>query len=466
MIYENLFASAGEKHIKAGLIGSGTYGISLLMQVQSISRLDIPIVCDRDPEVAKDACRRAGFPEEKTVVCDNRKKLLQALEKGQCGIVDNPELVVDAPIDVLVECTGNPEAGARHAELAIQHGKHVAMVSKETDAVIGPILCKLADQAGIIYTPVDGDQHGLLIGLVSWARSIGLDIVCGGKARPYDFVYDEAGRTVSNGVDHIVIPEEGFEALQRIQPEKARSIYEKRRNLFKQWPQIAEADLCESVIAANATGLLADTPCMHAPIIRTVEIPEVLCPKEEGGILNKKGVIDVINCLRRADEAGLGGGVFLIFHCQNNDAWNFVKEKGLLSNHRGTCGVIYRPYHLLGVETPLSILCAELLNISTGSLSYKPLMDLAGEAINDIKAGTRIADSHAHDDALLKPLIVPAVPMGSSNHLPYYMATGNRVKKDVPAGTLLTYDMIEAPPESRLWEMRQEQDRVFKTKVR
>ena len=464
MIYENLFASAGAKHIKAGLIGSGTYGISLLMQVQSISRLDIPVVCDRDPDVAKDACRRAGIPEEKTVICDNREKLLHALEKGQCGIVDNPELVVDAPIHVLVECTGNPEAGARHAELAFQHGKHVAMVSKETDAVIGPILCKLANQAGVIYTPVDGDQHGLLIGLVSWARSIGLDVVCGGKARPDDFVYDEASRTVSNGVDNMVITEDGFQALQRIQSEKARSIYEKRRNLFKQWPQIAEADLCESVIAANATGLLADTPDMHAPILRTVEIPEVLCPRAEGGILKNKGVIDVITCLRRADEAGLGGGVFLIFHCQNNDAWDFVKAKGMLSNHRGTCGAIYRPYHLLGVETPLSILCVGLLNISTGSLCYKPLMDLVGVAINDIKAGTLIADSHAHDDAMLKPLIVPAVSVGGSSHLPYYMATGNRVKKDVPAGTLLTCDMITAPRESRLWEMRQEQDRVFQTK--
>ena len=389
MIYENLFASAGEKHIKAGLIGSGTYGISLLMQVQSISRLDIAVVCDRDPEVAKDACQRAGIPEGKTIVCDNRKKLLQVLEKGQCGIVDNPELVVDTPIDVLVECTGNPEAGARHAELAIQHGKHVAMVSKETDAVIGPILCKLADQAGVIYTPVDGDQHGLLIGLVSWARSIGLDIVCGGKARPDDFIYDDAGRSVSNGVDHMVIPAEEFPAIQRIQPEKTRSIYEKRRHLFKHWPQIAEADLCESVIAANATGLFADTPDMHAPILRTVEIPEVLCPKEEGGILNNKGVIDVITCLRRADEAGLGGGVFLVFDCQNNDAWDFVKEKGMLSNHRGTCGAIYRPYHLLGIETPLSILNAgpgfDIVDCDTSKIHKGFVTQAAGGDIQQLR---------------------------------------------------------------------------------
>jgi predicted homoserine dehydrogenase-like protein len=461
MIYENLFASQSEKQIKAGLIGTGTYGISLLMQTQFISRLDIVAVCDKDPELAEAACRQAGISEDKIVIYDSRKKLLQALEKEKCAITDNPELVIEAPIDVLVECTGNPEAGARHAELAIQNGKHVAMVTKETDAVIGPILCKLADQAGVIYTPVDGDQHGLLIGLVSWAKSIGLDVVCGGKARPYDFVYDEARRTVSNGVEDLVISKEEVQALQKIQPQEARSIYEIRRNLFRQWPQIAEADLCESVIAANATSLLVDTPSLHAPIVRTVEIPEVLCPKEEGGILSKKGVIDVITCLRHEDEAGLGGGVFLVFSCKNDDAWEFVKDKGLLTNHRGTCGVVYRPYHLLGVETPISILCAGLLNLSTGSLSYKPRADLVGKAKKDLKAGSSLQFDRGKSGDLFEHLIVPFAPIDKDRPIPFYMAVGNQLKADVPAGSILTCGMIKEPENSRLWDLRKQQDRVF-----
>lgn len=461
MIYENLFERIDNKCIRAGIIGTGTYGISLLAQAQSIPRLDIPVVCDRDPETAQRACRRAGIPEEKIAICSSRKKLLQALEKEKCAIADNPELVMEAPIDVLVECTGNPEAGARHAELAIQNGKHVAMVTKETDAVIGPILCKLADQAGVIYTPVDGDQHGLLIGLVSWAKSIGLDVVCGGKARPYDFVYDEARRTVSNGVEDLVISKEEVQALQKIQPQEARSIYEIRRNLFRQWPQIAEADLCESVIAANATSLLADTPSLHAPIVRTVEIPEVLCPKEEGGILSKKGVIDVITCLRREDEAGLGGGVFLVFSCKKDDAWEFVKDKGLLTNHRGTCGVVYRPYHLLGVETPISILCAGLLNLSTGSLSYKPRADLVGKTKKDLKAGSSLQFDRGKSGDLFEHLIVPFAPIDKDSPIPFYMAVGNQLKADVPAGSILTCGMIKEPENSRLWDLRKQQDRVF-----
>ena len=48
MIYESLFEQTGNKQIKAGLIGTGTYGISLLAQTQRISRLNIPVICDQD----------------------------------------------------------------------------------------------------------------------------------------------------------------------------------------------------------------------------------------------------------------------------------------------------------------------------------------------------------------------------------------------------------------------------------
>ena len=225
MIYEQLFNRAGNRPIYAGIVGTGTYGISLLAQTQLIPRLEIPVVCDRDPETALQACIRAGISVERIKICSNDRKILQAMEKGHIVIAENYELLMQIPLDVVVECTGNPESGARHAELAIRHGKHVAMVTKETDAVIGPILCKLADQAGIIYTPVDGDQHGLLIGLVSWAKSIGLDVVCGGKARPYDFVYNQKKRTVRNGIEEMVIPRKEIETLQRIQKHEVRNIY-------------------------------------------------------------------------------------------------------------------------------------------------------------------------------------------------------------------------------------------------
>jgi predicted homoserine dehydrogenase-like protein len=62
-------------------------------------------------------------------------------------------------------------------------------------------------------------------------------------------------------------------------------------------------DVSEMGIAANATGLMPDTPELHHPVLRTVELPEVLCPEEDGGILQRRGAIEVISCLRTEHEA-------------------------------------------------------------------------------------------------------------------------------------------------------------------
>jgi predicted homoserine dehydrogenase-like protein len=461
MIYEKLFKQTADKPINAGLIGTGTYGISLLAQARCIPLLEISVVCDRDPETARQACSRAGISIENLRICSNTREILLAMENGQCVIAENYGLLMDVPLDVIVECTGSPEAGARHAELAIKHGKHVAMVNKEADAVVGPMLSRLAGKAGVIYTPVDGDQHGLLIGLVSWAESLGLEVVCGGKARPYDFVYDENTGEVTNGLETVKLSMEEKKTLGKIQPGQTGRVIEARRNILQELPQVAEADLCESVIAANSTGLLPDMPSMHAPIVRITEIADVLSREDEGGILKNRGVIDLVTCLRREDEAGMGGGVFLVFSCKKDDAWKFVREKGLLTNHLGTCGVVYRPYHLLGVETPISILCAGLLNLSTGSLSYEPRLDLVAKTREDLKAGSTLEFDRGKSGNLFEHLIVPASSIDNHNPIPLYMAKGNQLKADVSAGSILTCGMIEAPACSRLWELRKQQDLAF-----
>ena len=93
------------------------------------------------------------------------------------------------PADIIVEATGQPEAAASIAYLALTNGYHVAMVTKEADIIVGPYLSRIAAQAGRFITPVDGDQPSLLIGLMSWAKLLGLDILAAGKSSEYDFIY-------------------------------------------------------------------------------------------------------------------------------------------------------------------------------------------------------------------------------------------------------------------------------------
>ena len=459
MIYQHLFDRVKEKRIvRAGLIGSGQYGTAVITQARYIPLLEIPIVADVDPQAARLAYHHAGITDNEIVLCDSRGGAMRAMESGKFVIVEDPMLLLNTPIDVIVEATGVSEAGARHAYEAIQHGVHVAMINKETDSVIGPILKHLADSAGVVYTPVDGDQHGLLIGLVLWARSLGLEVLSGGKARNAECIYDPEVRTVSCGRSTVTVTEADTWALDRIPDGMANRYISARREILATLPRTANSDLGEMTIAANATGLMPDTPALHLPVTRISEIPEVLCPVEEGGILQTKGAIEIVTCLRKTDEAGLGGGVFIVVSCENDYSRMILTTKGLIPNSRGSAAVIYRPYHLCGVETPISILSAALLNVPTGAATIQPHVDLVAKSTRQLKAGTILGGDHSPD---IDASILPASPVANGNPLPLHLLDGVRLSKDVAAGILITQEMVNTPSDSLLWSLRRQQDAHF-----
>ena len=459
MIYHHLFDQVkGKRTVRAGLIGSGHYGTAVITQARYIPLLEIPIIADVDPQAARLAYYHAGITDDDMALCDNRSDVIRTIESGKFVIVEDPMLLMDTPIDVVVESTGVPEAGARHAYEAIGHGKHVAMINKETDAVIGPILQHLADKAEVVYTPVDGDQHGLLIGLVLWARSLGLEVLAGGKARNNECIYDPEAQTVSCGRSAVSVNESDAWALDRIPDGEANRYISTRREILASLPKTSNSDLGEMTVAANATGLMPDIPELHLPVVRISEIPEVLCPVEEGGILETKTAIEIVTCLRGVDDAGLGGGVFIVVSCENDYSRSILTTKGLIPNSRGSTAVIYRPYHLCGVETPISILSAALLNVPTGAATVQPHVDLVAKSNCELKAGTILGGGHSSD---IDAAILPASPIAEGNPLPLYLLTGSRLSRDVAAGTLITQDMVDSPSDSLIWSLRRQQDAHF-----
>jgi predicted homoserine dehydrogenase-like protein len=201
-------------------------------------------------------------------------------------VVDDASLLMDLPVDIVVEATGVAEDGARHAEAAIVHGKHVAMVNKEADVVVGPILKRMADGAGLVYTAVDGDQHGLLIALVEWARLLGLEVLAGGKARNAEAVLEEGEPALlRSGRQRISLSKEQSGALEPMPTGQAEAYVRRRAPILQDLSPPGGYDLVEMGIAANATGLLPDTESLHCPLVRTREIPEALCRRDHGGIL-------------------------------------------------------------------------------------------------------------------------------------------------------------------------------------
>jgi predicted homoserine dehydrogenase-like protein len=467
LIYHHLFEHRRKQEsVSMGLIGTGHFGTAVITQSVDLPYLKVPIVADRNLDAARLAYQQAGIPNELVVVADTRQGALTAMEKGQYVIVQDPMLLMDLPLDVIAESTGIPEAGALHAFEAIRHGKHVAMINKETDSVVGPILNHMAQQAGLVYTPVDGDQHGLLMGLVAWARTIGLEVVAAGKARDGEFIHDRETGTVYIEADGITIhetasvkvdPKDAW-ALEPMEAGQAKKYVDARKEILASLPQAGGFDLCEMVIAANATGLVPDIPELHQPILRIPEIPEALCPRTEQGIFTHRGVMEAVTCFRYKHEAGMGGGVYIVVACKNDYSRMIINTKGQIPNSLGTTALIYRPYHLCGVETSISVMTAGLLGLSTGSEEYLPRFDMVQTATRDMTAEEILGDDH---DLSLKASLIPAFRLSESSPLPAHLLNGKRLKRDIPAGTLITTDMVEIPADSSLWELRLEQDKVF-----
>ena len=460
MIYNQLFAQF-DRTVRVGVIGTGHYATALITQSQVIDHLHVPVVCDMNPDAAQRAYDHAGLDSDNTVICETTQQAADAMESSKPVILTDAMAMMDLPLDVIVESTGVPAAGAKHALEAIKHGKHVAMVSKETDIIVGPILKHKADQAGLVYTAVDGDQHGLLMSLVQWARSLGLEVLSGGKSLEFDHVYDPDTNAIAWSKGNIQIPDEHRDIFNPKKPENASEYVSARREVLGELGAIAGYDITEMAIAANATGLQPDIDTLHYPVVSIPEIPQVLAPKEDGGILSKRGVIDCVSCLRRPYEAGMGGGVFIVVSCENDYSRYILTSKGLIPNKKETTALIYRPYHLCGVETPITALVAGLLNMPTGATNYLPSYDVVARAKETLKAGDEIGNDHSKN---VEYLMRPASALAPNNPIPFHLASGNALTTDVPEGEIITASAITAPSDTTLWDLRRKQDAHFLSK--
>jgi predicted homoserine dehydrogenase-like protein len=460
MYLETLQRSAQDRTVRALVIGAGEYGFSFVAQSRRTTGLTVSAIHARRAERGVAAFKHAGLPDDAIVICDDLATAKAALETGKAVVSGDALMLMQLPVDIVVESTGAPEAAAVHADAALRHGKHVAMVSKEPDSVVGPLFHRKAKAAGLVYTPVDGDQPSLLMQLVVWARLLGLEILCAGKTSEYDFVYNPATKRVTS-LDRET-DGRAVDALWEFGGRGIPAVVKARGDALAAIPQHTVPDLVEMGLVANATGLAPDVPAFHAPIARTPEIADVLVPVEMGGILHGAGRVDVVNSLRRPDEASFAGGVFVVVRCEDKKTWEVLRAKGHVVSRSGDAAMIYRPSHLLGVESATTVLSAVLHGRSSGPDDVQPRFDVAGKTNTALKAGTVLeATGHHHQIAGVDGLLVPARAATGPNPIPFYLMAGNRLLRDVPAGTVIAAEMVEPPRESVLWSLRRQLEQTF-----
>jgi predicted homoserine dehydrogenase-like protein len=273
-------AEAG-RPVTVALIGAGKFGTMFLAQARLTRGLHVVAVADRDIPRARAQLRSAGWADD----AFSAPSLDDAYARGATHLTDDANAAIADPrIEVIVEATGVPEAGIRHARGAIAHGKHIVMVNVEADAVAGPLLAREARSAGTVYSLAWGDQPALICEHVDWARTCGFRVVAAGKGTRYEPHY------------HRSTPDTVWDILDKyLHIADRNSINPKMFNSFVDGSKSA----IEMTAVCNATGLVPQTEGLGFPPASRFELADVCKPLAAGGTLEKAGVTEVVSSVTR-----------------------------------------------------------------------------------------------------------------------------------------------------------------------
>lgn len=432
------------KPIRVGIVGAGKFGSSVAHQVSRMSGMRLVALADLFPDKAEAVFIRNGLTPEDVVHAGDAGAIARAMERGMVAVTDDPLALCRSPVDVIVEATGVPQNGARVGAAAIAQGKHIVMVNMETDVAVGPLLHRRAQSAGVVYTVADGDQPGCIMRLVDWAQALGLEVVVAGRGTRR-FGFDRAGD-----------PSEAF-ARYGYDPKlvQEQQLNAQMYNSFRDGSK-SQIEMCS---VANMTGLVPDMRGMHEPSVTIPDLATVFSLQATGGVLNEFGVVELANAVAPDGATVLPNhldiGVFIVVRTDHARIAQDLGFYGLKMGPDGTTAAHYRPYHLCGIEAPLSIAEAGLYGKPTGAPFGAPVADVIAVAKHDLCAGETLDGSGGR---MVYGLIERAEIVRAENLLPLTMTDGVRLIRDVAADQPITYGMIERPMDSFLWSLRAEQD--------
>src|SRR6202022_2353002 len=252
---------AAGKPVRVALIGAGKFGSMFLSQVPHTPGIEVPAIVDLDPERAREACRTVGW---------------DAARMAATTFTADAAKATSGNIEVIVEATGNPAVGIKHARAAIAAGKHMAMVNVEAEGLGGPLPAEEARSAGVVYSLAYGDQPALTAEMVDWARATGFRVVAAGKGTKYLPAY------------HDVTPE-GVWSHYGLTAAEAQSAGMNPR-MFNSVLDGTKSAI-ERAAIANATGLDVPTDGLLFPPCGVDDLPHVMRPRDQGGVLEKSGVV-------------------------------------------------------------------------------------------------------------------------------------------------------------------------------
>jgi predicted homoserine dehydrogenase-like protein len=428
-------AEAG-RPVRVGVIGCGKFGTMFLAQARLTPGLHVLAVADLNPERARRSLQGAGWPDEQFAAGD----LARALADGTTHLTDDAAALIAASgLDVLVEATGDPRAGLRHALAAIEHGRHLVMVNVEADVLVGPVLAERARKAGLVYSLAYGDQPALICELVDWARASGFTVVCAGKGTRYMPHFHQS--TPATVWSHYGITPAQAEAAG-MNPKMFNSFIDGTKSAI------------EMAAVANATGLTPQSGGLGFPPCGTDDLAYVLRPRAQGGQLEHEGTVEVVSDQERDGrpvQRHLRWGVYVTFGAPTDYAKACFAQYGLTVDPSGRIAALYRPIHMIGLELGISIASAALRGDPTGCpRGFRA--DVIATAKRDLAVGEML---DGEGGETVWGSLVPAKTSIAEQGLPIGLAHGVALTRPVAAGERLSLDDVAIDRSEQALRLRQ-----------
>ena len=335
--------AADGRPVRVGVIGAGKFGSMFLAQARRTPGLHVVAIADRDVAKVRGLLAAAGWEDERLAA----PSAAAALDSGRTHLGEDADRVIATDgIEVLVEATGDPRTGLRHAVAAIAAGRHLVMVTVEADAVAGPLLAERAAAAGVVYSLAYGDQPALICEQVDWARTAGFRVTAAGKGTRYHPAFHQSTPATvwENYGLAPAVAERG-----RMDPKMFNSFIDGSKSAI------------EMTAVCNATGLVPQPDGLRFPPVGRDELAHCSRPRAAGGLLQMEPggapVTEVVSSLRRDRTPvphDLRMGTYVVVEAGQEYVAQCIREYGFQADTAGAYLALYRPDHLIGLELGVS----------------------------------------------------------------------------------------------------------------
>jgi len=413
--------------VRVGVVGAGQMGSGLIAQIERARGMQVAAVADIAVERGVEALTKAGRTD--VVVENDLAKAAELVAAGTPVVINDGLLMPKLPVDIVLEVSGVPEIAAQIAYASLLGKKDVALMTVEADVTVGLLLSSVANAGNQVYTICRGDEPVECLKLVEYAEDLGLTVVAAGKGK-------------NNPNRPTDVPEDVMEEA------KAKNMNPRMLCEFTDGTK-TQLEMCA---LSNATGIPVDVASMHGPSCTIDELATKLIPVADGGILTRTPAVEY------TVEGDVAPGIFVVVRSEDPVV---THELDYLKFGTGPYYAVYRPHHLASIEAHLSISEA-VLDRRADFQTKTWRSEVTAKSKFPLQAGITLEGMGGHH---VRGWTVDAEEARSLNAIPIGLVAGCRLKRDLPADAILTYDDVEIDETRPLVAMRRLQDALIASHV-